>query len=163
MYLFSTASAVCLVLESIKHTLLRGSPPTKRAWGRNPTLLVSVPVLELCSAWHAWLFDLCVGKGKIKPRKVKAKAGLHMNWREYIPIGRNVNLRDLQEGDSGYSIRARLPHRLVNLHGKHTLYCEIVSNHTLLRVISLKVSHEPEHRNKWIIEILRAGQGGGFR
>ncbi len=63
---------------------------TKRAWGRNPTLFVGVPSLELCSARHAWLFDLCVGKGKVKPRIKVTKAVLHLNWREYIQIRSDV-------------------------------------------------------------------------
>ena len=47
--------------------------------------------LILKSARHAWLFDLWVGKGKIKPRKIKAETGLHMDWREYMQNGVDVN------------------------------------------------------------------------
>lgn len=81
-----TASAVCPDSESHhRHTA------TKRAWGRNPTLLVGVPNLDLDSARHAWLFDLCVRKGKIKPRKVIAQAVLHVNGREYMQKPIHVN------------------------------------------------------------------------
>jgi hypothetical protein len=74
---FGTASAACR-LEIGFGTLHATLFVAKKERGvETPRSLVGVPLYILHSARHAWLFDLCIGKGKIKPRKIKAQADLH--------------------------------------------------------------------------------------